>query len=165
FGNNWSEWLKGSDTSDVMDGLAGDDVVRGFAGDDTLIGGEGDDTLRGESGDDRLFGGLGADAFRIRASKWGEGDDSIADFQLGQDTLVFVAADMLDADASLAGMAGNSTLLGLDDLDASDDYGLSASEDGDLVITHDTGSVELDGIAYDEKTDSFVELTGLLEIV
>ena len=141
--------------------LAGNDVVRGYGGDDTLIGGTGDDTLRGEAGSDELTGGDGADIFRIRSGKWGQGDDVITDFELGTDKVVFAGADMLNRDA---GLAGGDGVLGLDDLDASGAFSLGASGDGDLLITHQTGSVEVDGVAFNGTTDTFVEIANILEI-
>ncbi|MEO1248865.1 MAG: calcium-binding protein [Pseudomonadota bacterium] len=160
-GNPWNEWLKGTGEADSLDALAGDDVVRGYGGDDTLVGGTGDDTLRGEAGDDQLTGGEGADVFRVRSGKWGQGDDTVTDFELGTDKLVFVAADMLKDDPNLAGADG---VLGLDDLEASDDFALGASADGDLLISHQTGSVEIDDLAFDATTDSFTEISPILEI-
>ena len=139
-------------------------MVRGYDGDDTLFGGEGTDTLRGEAGDDLLTGGEGADAYRIRASKWNEGADVVTDFELGVDKVVFVASDMLRADRNLDREAGDQNKLGLDDLQASTDYSLGASSDGDLVITHKTGTIELNGVKFDDSNDTFEKLDSILEI-
>lgn len=163
-GNPWGEWVKGTGNADRIDGGAGDDVVRGYDGDDTLLGGVGDDTLRGEQGDDELTGGDGADIFRIRSGKWDQGDDVITDFELGSDKLVFVGSDMLKKNAGLSGSAGNPDVLALDDLDADGDFTLTASADGDLLIGHQSGTVELNGIAYGQDTDSFVELAAYIDI-
>ncbi|MEM1398927.1 MAG: hypothetical protein AAGF58_03560, partial [Pseudomonadota bacterium] len=160
-GNPWNEWLKGTNNADSLNALGGDDVVRGYGGNDTLIGGQGDDTLRGEAGDDVLTGNEGADVVRIRSGKWGQGDDRVTDFEVGTDKIALVAADMLKSNPGLAGADG---VLGLNDLDADGAFTLSASADGDLVIGHQTGSVELDGVAFNNSTDSFVELANLLEI-
>lgn len=160
-GNPWNEWLKGTNNAETLDGLAGNDVVRGYAGDDTLIGGEGDDTLRGEAGSDEMSGNDGADVFRIRSGKWDQGDDVITDFEVGTDTVLLVAADMLNANP---GLAGGDGVLGLDDLDADGAFTLSESANGNLLIGHQTGSVELNGVAFGNNTDSFVEIANILDI-
>ncbi len=163
-GNPWGEWMKGTGKADKIDAAAGDDVLRGYAGDDTLIGGTGDDTLRGEQGSEEMTGGDGADIFRIRSGKWDQGDDVVTDFELGADKLVFAGSDMLKKNAGLDGAAGDPNVLDLDDLDADGDFTLAASADGDLLIGHQTGTVELNGIAYGQETDSFVELANYIEI-
>ena len=66
------------------DGL-GASVVHGLGGDDTIIGSAGNDTIVGGDGDDHLTGGLGADTFVYKFTD--EGDDTIADFLIGTDTL------------------------------------------------------------------------------
>ena len=93
-----------------------------------------------------------------------DGKDTITDFQLGAETTNFVAADMLSANATLAGMAGDPATLGLDDLDANSAFTFSATDDGDLLITRQTGSVEVNGVAFDATTDSLVEIAQILEI-
>lgn len=88
-----------------------DDIVGGFA-DDTLSGGSGRDTLRADRGDDVHFAGSGADliydgpgddlifteagADRIDFTSAG-GQDTIADFDRGEDGIVLAAGTDLDA--------------------------------------------------------------------
>lgn len=58
-----SNWLSGSDKSDVVTGDDGANTIFGFAGNDVIDGGAGNDTLYGDDGDDRLIGGAGNDTF------------------------------------------------------------------------------------------------------
>ncbi len=164
YGNVGPQWLKGGGGDDRLDALGGNDVVRGYAGNDTLIGGEGDDTLRGEAGDDELTGGTGADVGRIRAGKWAEGDDTFTDFERGTDRIDFTSADLLRREAGFAGLDGDAGTIELVDFEASNRWDLSASADGDLLISHSTGSVELDGLAFDDTTDSFADLGDILTL-
>lgn len=69
-----------SDEDDVMVGLAGNDVMDGNGGDDVLIGGLGNDTLTGGSGEDLFL-------FDAKAGK--KNLDTITDFSVTDDFLVF----------------------------------------------------------------------------
>ena len=60
-------------------------VVHGLGGNDTITGSGFDDTIVGGDGNDHLTGGLGADTFVYKFTD--EGDDTIADFVIGTDTL------------------------------------------------------------------------------
>ena len=75
---------------DWLDGQGGADQLFGGLGDDTLFGGAGDDFLSGGLGDDELTDGSGADRFVFDSPD--DGVDSITDFSVGNDTLVFSAA-------------------------------------------------------------------------
>ena len=96
------EHLIGSDYDDIFH--AGDSglVMNGGAGNDQLYGGSGADTLIGGAGNDTLTGGAGADTFVWQAGD--TGTDTVADFQLGTDTLDLGA---------LLGDAGKGDLEGL----------------------------------------------------
>lgn len=91
YGGSGRDVLWGGGGNDVVRGNAGPDVLRGNTGNDTLLGGTGADILFGDRGDDVLFGGAGADSFRFRVDASGAalGDDTIKDFAVGLDTLVF----------------------------------------------------------------------------
>ncbi len=58
--------------------------ITGNTKNNSIVGGSGNDTLNGGAGDDTLTGGAGKDVF-VYAS--GAGNDVIADFTAGQDTL------------------------------------------------------------------------------
>ena len=92
----------GGDGADELSGGAGNDLVNGGSGNDTVSGGLGDDILYGGSGRDRLVFDAG----------WGA--DTVRDFNVLDDTLVFTggaATSMADLGVS---HAGNSTYLEAD---------------------------------------------------
>lgn len=82
----------------IADVLTGEGIVNGYKGNDiltsggngnnTLNGGKGNDTLiASQAGNDRLFGGAGQDTFRIANGVIPGGPSTIADFQVGTDTI------------------------------------------------------------------------------
>jgi Ca2+-binding RTX toxin-like protein len=79
------EQLIGSAHDDIFHANDSGMVLNGGAGNDQLFGGSGADTLIGGGGNDTLSGGAGADTFVWQAGD--KGTDTVADFQLGTDTL------------------------------------------------------------------------------
>ena len=77
-----------------------DDLLIGGRGNDRFDSGEGNDLMRGGSGNARFFYGFG------------HGEDTIADFTLGEDWLVFDAVDFegLSAEEMIAAYARNTEL-------------------------------------------------------
>ncbi|SES39143.1 Hemolysin-type calcium-binding repeat-containing protein [Tranquillimonas rosea] len=115
--------------NDTAWGGNGADTLNGIDGDDRLGGGDGSDVLTGGFGNDTLLGGDGADTFVFGA---GHGNDRIADFELGVDTIEI-------------GLANT----GFDDL------GLTAQAGGTLVTTG-AGTIELAGVlSTDLSADDF----------
>ena len=93
-GTEGDDRIKGFSGDDVIFALGGNDTVFGdiFSdnldggdGDDDVLGGLGNDTLNGGNGDDMLVGKEGNDFFVLTQ---GEGTDTIADFEPGQDIFV-----------------------------------------------------------------------------
>jgi Ca2+-binding RTX toxin-like protein len=91
--------LTSDDGFGYQDKLTGIENIRGTNHDDTIIGDgganaikgeDGDDTIRGAGGDDTLEGGDGADTFQFTG--FGEGNDTIKDFDLNNDVLAFSSA-------------------------------------------------------------------------
>ena len=79
--------VTGDSENNVIRGLGGEDTLKGHDGDDTIYGDEEADVIDGGAGDDLLHGGLVyGDRFEF-VGAWG--DDTIADFELGRDTLSF----------------------------------------------------------------------------
>lgn len=172
-GGNGRDILFGGGGNDVISGGAGGDIIRGGSGDDMAFGGAGADVIRGGRGEDMLFGGAGADDLRggkdddilvggrgddiLRGGQGADkflfnpddpqlGDDIIRDFELGVDAIVLEAEQVV---ASLDGNLGDDGVFGFDDLNAETGWGLSASGDGDLLVTHPGGTIEVDGVAFD----------------
>ncbi|MBE9168127.1 tandem-95 repeat protein [Pleurocapsales cyanobacterium LEGE 06147] len=90
FGDNGNDTLNGGLGNDTLFGNNGEDQLFGDAGDDWLFGDNGNDTLIGGTGNDTLTGGRGADRFIFNSPH--EGVDTITDFSVNNDTLVFSAA-------------------------------------------------------------------------
>ncbi|SNT06674.1 calcium-binding protein [Tropicimonas sediminicola] len=86
YGGSGHDFLGGGVARDVLRGQTGNDGLNGGSGNDKLFGGKGDDMLRGGSGVDVMTGNAGADIFVFSGAI---GDDTIADFEIGTDTLRF----------------------------------------------------------------------------
>ncbi len=97
-------------------GITIGEILVGGEGDDTLTGGAGDDQLFGGGGDDTLTGGAGADTFHYESI--GDGDDTILDFVIVDDTVdldaLFDALGAGDADARAALVDISSNVLTID---------------------------------------------------
>lgn len=128
-GNAQADKLIGDAHANTLRGLGGNDRLLGGGGQDRLIGangkdmlkgGSGADTLLGGKGNDTLVGGVGADVFAFAANA---GTDTVTDFQDGTDLL------------QISGHSGGFGALDFDDVK------------GDLKITHDGGTIILEGLA------------------
>ncbi|MEP3047998.1 MAG: hypothetical protein ABJL55_19670 [Roseibium sp.] len=81
---------------------AGDDTISIAGGADIIDGANGNDLLEGGSGADTLTGGFSTDTFVFN---FGDGNDTITDFSVGEDVLEFVGtsfasfADVIAASA------------------------------------------------------------------
>ena len=93
-----------------INGGAGNDRIIGGASADFLVGGAGDDRLDGGDARDTLLGGSGADTFVFR--DFG-GDETIADFVSGEDTIDLRALNVRFADVSVSTFLGD-TYVGVD---------------------------------------------------
>ena len=115
FGHQGNDYLDGGIGGDQIYGGMGDDFILGGDGVDVLVGGSGDDILNGQSGNDFLVGGPGEDAF-VFAS--GGGDDEIANFRVGRDTVFLDAALVGDAQTGAEVIAAFGTPDGMLDFGA-----------------------------------------------
>lgn len=170
-GGRGRDVLEGGDGHDHLFGGRGGDTLNGGADDDYLNGGRGRDTLTGEEGDDFLVGGRSADSFVFSPFREDEGHDVVADFNPHADTLVLdLTAGDPDLLASIAA-EGEAGLQFTDLLTFDVDPGspgvqapvsLGASHDGDLLITHLTGTIELNGIPSDVDPGALVPAIAFL---
>ena len=157
-GGRGKDYLDGGSGNDALHGDRGSDMLKGGEDNDYLNGGRGADSLEGEEGNDFLVGGRGPDSFIFNPFRDGEGNDVVADFNPNSDQLVLDLR--LADDATLGAIAEANGEDGLQftdflffDTDPAD--GLQAavvlgdSGDGDLLITHPTGTIELNGIPSD----------------
>ncbi|MBR3049978.1 MAG: calcium-binding protein, partial [Selenomonadaceae bacterium] len=88
--NKKGNTITGSKDDDYIEGREGADLIKGGNGNDTIDGGKNNDKIYGGAGDDSLWGGEGDDIFLYRD---GDGNDVIADFELG-DKIQVIAKDI-----------------------------------------------------------------------
>jgi Ca2+-binding RTX toxin-like protein len=159
FGRHGDDHLSGGTGRDKLYGGQGKDILFGNDGNDMLMGGKNADILVGGSGDDVLRGGKGADQFVFNPGNVGpggeklEGRDVVRDFNIAEgDTLVLDLSGFdqgtLDTLAAVDGDAGKLELI---DLVTAGVVSFGASKDGDLLIKHPGGRIELDGISAKTK--------------
>ena len=84
-GGGNDDYLVGGLGNDTLNGGSGNDTLRGSNGNDSLNGGLNNDVLVGGPGLDTLTGGSGSDAFSFES--WGQGLDTITDFNVDDDTI------------------------------------------------------------------------------
>jgi Ca2+-binding RTX toxin-like protein len=85
-GTGPGQTLNGNGGNDILVAASGGNTLNGGAGSDVLLGGPGADVLNGGTGNDFLFGGKGADTFQFTGAF---GNDTVLDFQHGQDVIEF----------------------------------------------------------------------------
>lgn len=164
-GGRGADKLDGGEGYDKLIGGRGADHIKGGEGGDYVSGGRGHDTLEGEEGNDFLKGGWGGDRFVFNPFREGEGHDVVADFNPNRDKLVL---DLRDGPADLLAQIAAEGMPGLQftdlltfDTDPATDgiqapVSLGASNDGDLLITHLTGTIELNGIPSDVDPNALI---------
>jgi Ca2+-binding RTX toxin-like protein len=115
-GGDGGDQLSGGGGHDSMIGGAGADQLSGDAGNDKLNGGADNDVLEGGTGNDSMVGGGGNDSFVFGLSS---GTDSISDFIVGADVLVFedgvTITDLKEVDTNKDGMS-DATVVSLSNL-------------------------------------------------
>jgi Ca2+-binding RTX toxin-like protein len=94
YGNGADDTVFGGQADDSVFGGNGDTTVYGNDGADLVYGNKGDDVVYGNAGDDTLYGGtspafdvIDADSFVIEDLTGPSGNDEIADFEVGSDTI------------------------------------------------------------------------------
>lgn len=106
-GNQYGNYLYGTESADHVQGLAGDDTLYGEGGNDVLDGGTGADDLYGESGNDLLDGGEDNDYL-----SGGDGGDTLSGGAGDDDLYGDAGDDILDGGTgndSLSGGSGSNT--------------------------------------------------------
>ncbi len=164
FGGHGNDKLYGGQGNDILLGGAGSDLLSGGSGNDRLYGETGDDRFSGGTGDDVLYGGAGADKFYFNPNRPGEGADRIADFDATMDKVVLKVTDVLASTPGLLAESGDPNALEATDLDKSALWNLSASKDGDLLITHPNGTIEIDTIDFSPAL-TFADVLPAIELV
>jgi Ca2+-binding RTX toxin-like protein len=133
-GSRYDDVLVGTDGISFSQELA-DNVMIGGRGNDTIDARAGNDTITGSEGDDTMTGGAGDDTFTFVArdhySHHGGGPrtpgfDTITDFQVGVDRLMFSAIDTL-WDLNFQEVNGNAV----------------------ITYAHATGSITLAGVTLE----------------
>ncbi|HYD38481.1 MAG TPA: cadherin domain-containing protein, partial [Allosphingosinicella sp.] len=124
-GAGGEDTLSGGNGNDGLSGLGGHDVLLGGNGADILDGGDGNDLIAGGNGNDLMTGGDGTDSFRFGR---GGGSDTVTDFEVGTDQLLFEDG---------IGIAGATT----------EDVNGDGVLDTSIVFTSGGGSVVLLGVS------------------
>lgn len=131
----------GGSGADAIDGDEGADEMFGGGGNDTLDGGFGADSLFGGGGDDLIAGGEGADFFFFANN---HGEDTVTDFDAGEDTL-FLANTVTDFTdlASVTAAASETTVDGISGL---------------LIDTGGGNSIFLQGLVSNDLSENNLNL-------
>jgi serralysin len=140
--------LFGDGGDDLIFAAAGIDKVNGGHGNDTLFGGGGNDTIVGDTGDDILWGGAGND--KLGGNQGGDtfafieghGNDTITDFDLSIDILLFSSFGALTTASELADIARND---------------VAGGSSGLLLETSASSSIFLTGLSIEDLTEITVE--------
>ena len=113
--------LNGNDGNDSLEGNEGADTLAGGAGNDALSGDKGADLLIGGAGSDLLTGGLGADRFQFDAALSASTNvDTIADFNVTDDTILLENAVFTSLKAGGGGLWTEAFYIGSAAHDAND---------------------------------------------
>ena len=114
-GNSNANYMLDDSDGRTINAYGGNDRVYGGEGDDEIYGGAGCDLLMGEEGNDTLVGGSGDDTFVFQS---GHGNDTIKDFEDGNDTIDLSAFSGITAFSNLSGKItqdGDDTKIDLSD--------------------------------------------------
>ncbi|MGD1925036.1 MAG: beta strand repeat-containing protein [Paracoccaceae bacterium] len=140
----------------IASGVVIENATSG-SGADTLIGNDAANVLTGNAGNDTLTGGGGADTF---AFSFGDGFDTIADFEIGTDLIGFEGLSLAFADLVITDVSGNArvtydfTTAGQITLTGITAASLSATDfllDPTGPITGTAGADDLIGTAADDE--------------
>ena len=133
-GNALANMITGNSGNNVLSGGLGDDRLEGGGGNDVLLGGAGSDWLSGGDGLNTLTGGAGEDVFYFDAAPSLGTLQTISDFSLIDDRIVF---DATVFDALGAGFNDTPVALPSDLLQVGSG---SAAADGDVRLIYDTAT-------------------------
>ncbi|KZY54165.1 hypothetical protein A3734_13050 [Sulfitobacter sp. HI0054] len=125
--------LAGRGGNDTLQGENGADSLDGGSGADILLGGSGNDSITGGSGDDWMRGDLDADMFIFNT---GDGNDTIADFVVGEDMLSLQTGLTITShtEADVDSAAGLDTILTLSSNDTITLSGVTGISDTSLLF-------------------------------
>jgi Ca2+-binding RTX toxin-like protein len=83
---------RGVSPDDTLTGTNNSETINGLGGNDTISGGGGNDVISGGLGNDTLSGGVGEDYFLFDVAPIAGNVDTILDFSVVDDTIVFDAS-------------------------------------------------------------------------
>ena len=148
FGYGGVDTLRGGAGNDILSGGKHNDMLYGEADGDTLYGNKGVDRLEGGAGEDTLYGGGGVDTLLGGADAdtldGGEHDDFL-DGGAGADIYVFRGDFGAD---TIQGEEGTGNKIYLRPVENPDTLVFLREANGDVTITHDSGSVRILAAAY-----------------
>jgi hypothetical protein len=153
----------------LVQGTDGGQELTGTERADLIDAGGGDDTITPLGGNDIITTGGGSDSVNLDPSNPDEGNDLITDFSVPSgpaategDSINFALEDVLAADPDVPAADGDATTLSLADFDSSENWTLDPSEDGNALLIHPNGSVELADVAAADL--GFADLASMITI-
>ena len=142
-GNKGSDSIYGGKDDDLLYGNEDEDLIHGNKGSDYIYGGKDDDFLYGNEGNDYLYGNRGNDSI------WAGQDDDWIDGGEGEDLL------WGNKGADLFHLSAGDDMIYDFSSDEGDRLEVDSSQvlgyqqlGGDLLVTHDQGSVLLVNVTY-----------------
>ena len=130
FGGQGNDTIGGGAQNDSILGGAGADLIFAYDGDDLVDAGFGNDIIYSGEGADTLFGGEGQDSFVFDLEDF-QNDPSvhtIADFELGDDSVIILGSDEDDSfalDSATGSISVNDEeIIVFEGGDAADDFEL-----------------------------------------
>ncbi len=144
YGGRGSDRIYGSDGDDTIYGdtgsdnlYGGNDRLFGSEGNDVIFGEKGNDTIDGDAGNDLLTSGTGWDVFHF---DFGDGNDTITDFEDDVDTLQLDNFRDTDGDGNIALIFGSQWVPGIE-------------------LRFDNGqTLTIDGLFTDQINDDIVQM-------
>jgi Ca2+-binding RTX toxin-like protein len=154
----------------LVQGTDGGQELTGTERAEVIDAGGGDDTITPLGGNDIITTGGGSDSVNLDPSNPDEGNDLITDFSVPSgppdamegDSINFALEDLLAADPDVPAADGDATTLSLADFDSSENWTLDPSEDGNALLIHPNGSVELADVAAADQ--GFADLASMITI-
>ncbi|MGB4057265.1 MAG: calcium-binding protein [Alphaproteobacteria bacterium] len=122
YGDSGNDFLYGFTGTDALNGGDGNDTLSGGDGVDTIHGNNDNDILKGGAGADVLYGDSGADIFLFEVASAFSAQDTISDFNAGQDDAIDISNLLVGYDPNQSAIddfvtfttSGSNTIMAVD---------------------------------------------------